>query len=276
LGSSVPDSAAYAAWIHLAYDVSAGHYFEAMDSISAVLKDRYAGVDEYVLVHANPRILDSLRSFDYYNLMERGRFVRDPNTLIVLRGGDSLGVPDSVHTARIRRMLEGMRIDVNIPAFRIRLLCHGDTLLDAPVRVGRNERAWLAVIGKTKSLRTPVGEGEIVRIARDPYYVNPRTGKRYRGTTRDDGQYTLMPRIPWLEPVIAGQRSGALIHPTTNRETLGRAYSNGCVGTREDDAWMIYYHAPLGTPVTYRYDLEEVIAGDTVRYGDVYGPRESR
>jgi L,D-transpeptidase ErfK/SrfK len=47
-----------------------------------------------------------------------------------------------------------------------------------------------------------------------------------------------------------------MIHPTTNPVTLGRAYSNGCIGTAEADAWIIYYHAPPGTPLKIRYDLE--------------------
>lgn len=265
------DSADFAGWAVLNSNLTAGGYFEKIDSLVDLIRNSGIDVDEYTLVLSNPRILDSLRAFDYYNLMDNGRFVYDPNSLVVLRAGDSIGIPDSLQIKKIRKMLAATRIDVNIPAFRLRLMTRGDTLIDAPVRVGQNAHAFMAVINRTKDMKTPLGSGEIVRIARDPWYVNPRTGKRYKGTTRDDGRFTLMPKIPWLEPVIAGQRSGALIHPTTNRNTLGRAYSNGCVGTREDDAWTIYYHAPLGTPVHFRYELVEVIGGDTIHYDDVYG-----
>ena len=51
-------------------------------------------------------------------------------------------------------------------------------------------------------------------------------------------------------------RNGQLIHPTTNPITLGKAYSNGCIGTNEGDAWVIYYYAPIGTKIKIRYDLD--------------------
>lgn len=44
------------------------------------------------------------------------------------------------------------------------------------------------------------------------------TGIKYDSTCRDDGNYTKMPVIPWLEPSINGIRYGAMIHPTTNRK----------------------------------------------------------
>ena len=81
-------------------------------------------------------------------------------------------------------------------------------------------------------------------------------GKRYEQTKRDDGRYTKMPLIPYIEPEINGHRYGELIHPTTNPITLGKAYSNGCVGMKEADTWRLYYYAPLGTKVVFRYDLE--------------------
>lgn len=80
-----------------------------------------------------------------------------------------------------------------------------------------------------------------------------------------------MPIIPWIEPSINGIRYGALIHPTTNPETLGKAYSHGCVGTTEQDAWFIYYNAPIGTPVFFRYDLTVIQpSGDILFLKDIY------
>lgn len=125
--------------------------------------------------------------------------------------------------------------------------------------------------GREISLRTPIGEGEIVRIEKNPTFINPSNNHRYYATRRDDGMYTKLPLIPWLEPSIGGVRPGALIHPTTNPETLGKAYSNGCVGTPEGAAWRIYYYAPLGTKVRFRYDLDIVTeAGDTLHLEDIY------
>ena len=67
-----------------------------------------------------------------------------------------------------------------------------------------------------------------------------------------------MPQIPFIETEINGLRNGQLIHPTTNPITLNKAYSNGCIGTKEADAWVIYYYAPIGTGITIRYDLNMV------------------
>jgi len=271
-----PDSSGIEGWVVVERKVMARNYFSFLDSVIQSCNAQGIPVDEYLLVHANSWILDTLRSHDYYNLTAKGTIVKDPLALVVFYPGDSLALPDSLHRTRLRRFLSGITLEVNIPAYQLRLLSLGDTLLNAPVRVGRNERAWLAVINTEKNLMTPIGEGKIVRIARDPYYVNPRTGKRYKGTTRDDGVYTRMPQIPWLEPEIDGRRQGSLIHPTTNPETLGKAYSNGCVGTQEDDAWTIYYHAPIGTRVVFKYNLTEVIGGDTIHYEDIYGKAISK
>ena len=43
------------------------------------------------------------------------------------------------------------------------------------------------------------------------------------------------------------------------------------MGTSEAAAWRIYFHAPLGTKVQYRYDLDVVNAvGDSIRLKDIY------
>ncbi len=80
-----------------------------------------------------------------------------------------------------------------------------------------------------------------------------------------------MPLIPTLEPEINGACYGQLIHPTTNPNTLGKAYSHGCIGTREGDAWRIFFHTRIGTPIEIRYDLTGIDSnGDTLVFPDVY------
>ena len=87
----------------------------------------------------------------------------------------------------------------------------------------------------------------------------------------DDEHFTKMPIIPWLEPSINNIRYGAMIHPTTNPKTLGKAYSHGCVGLTEADAWKVYYNAPIGTKVIFRYDLQVLNEkGDTILLQDIY------
>lgn len=268
----VRDSVAYN--IEVGYDVPVKKYFRFLDSIIAAADTLALGYkpDEYTLVHANPWIIDTLQSFDYYRLMERGIFVYDQPQLIVLHKGTKLMMPDSIWAASIRKKLKETVIDVNIPEFTLRIFQFGKKILECKVRVGRNADEYLQVAGRSVNLKTPIGKGEIVRIAREPLYINPRTGKKYDKTQRDDGKYTLMPIIPWIEPSINGIRYGAMIHPTTNPETLGKAYSHGCIGTTEHDAWFIYYNAPIGTPVIFRYDLMVIQPdGDTLFLKDIYG-----
>jgi L,D-transpeptidase ErfK/SrfK len=244
-------------YISIPSDVPMRRYFEVMDSLCAAADTAFGvSINEYELVHANHRLLDSLMAQDYYNAVRAGSIILNQMECIPLHKGDSLRIPLQSELDSIRSLFSSMLIDVNIPEFVLRIWA-GDSLLHVcPVRVGKNERKFLALAGHEVNLRTPVGEGSIVRIERNPIYINPVDGHRYKTTRRDDGRYTHLPRIPFLEPEINGIRSGALIHPTTNRSTLGKAISNGCVGLSEADAWMVYYHAPLGTRVRFRYDLE--------------------
>jgi L,D-transpeptidase ErfK/SrfK len=138
--------------------------------------------------------------------------------------------------------------------------------------VGRNEKKYLEMSGREQDLKTKTGNGFIVRYEKNPRYVNPVNNHEYFVTNRDDKKVTKLPQIPFLETEINGLRYGQLIHPTTNPITLGKAYSNGCIGTREGDAWTVYYFAPIGTKINIRYDLDVVNnEGATVVLKDIYG-----
>jgi len=253
-------------------DISMRHYFEAMDSICARVDSVYnVSINEYELVHTNPWIIDTLRAQDYYIAKSRGVIIDNQKEQVALHAGDALRIPTQAATDSIRQMLRTIIIDVNIPEYTLRILAPDTLLHECPVRVGKNERKYLALANHEVNLRTPIGEGSIIRIERNPLYINPVDGKRYKRTRRDDGRYTQLPRIPFLEPEINRIRSGALIHPTTNLSTLGKAVSNGCVGLSEADAWLVYYYAPLGTPVRFRYDLEVLDkAGKAILLRDIY------
>lgn len=257
-------------------DILMKDYFPYMDNLVAKLDTfRDRRINEYILVHANPWILDTLRQTDYYIRKQNGKFQYNQAEEIILHKGDSLLIPDSILAATLAKKLATTQIDVNIPEFTLRLLQAEDTLLITQVRVGQNREKYLELVKRKVDLRTPVGKGEIIRIARIPYYLNPETGKRYDSTKRDDNRYTKMPIIPWLEPSINGIRYGTLIHPTTNPKSLGKASSNGCVGTTEADGWIIYYYSPIGTRVNFRYDLQTVSAtGDTVRLRNIYSRKK--
>jgi L,D-transpeptidase ErfK/SrfK len=266
------DPAPYAFLIVIDTPVTVKHYYAFMDSLLAAYAPRVPyRLTEYIVAHANPWIIDTLVSFDYYARQERGEFINDQKEMTVLRKGEVLLIPKAPQADSINAMLDSTVIDVNIPEFKLRLLVNGAVKYTFPVRVGRNERKYLAMAGREVSLRTPIGEGEIMRIAYNPAFINPADNKLYYATKRDDGKYTQLPLIPWLEPTIDGRRQGSLIHPTTNQATLGRPYSNACVGLPEGAAWIVYYNAPLGTKVRFRYQLDIVNdAGDSVKLKDIY------
>lgn len=228
-------------------------------------------LDEYLLALANPWLIDSLAETDYYRRKERGETVYNQLDLVVLRQGDTLFLPDSTQAAALLAARAETWIDVNIPEFRLRIVAGSDTLYSFPVRVGQARTRYLATTGHPVNLRTRSGRGKIIRVNRFPIFIEPVYSKKYATKKRDDGIVTRMPRIPWLEPEINGQHLGQMIHPMPNPRTLGTAASNGCIGLHEADAWRVYYHAPLGTPVVVRYDLQIVGArGDTVMLADVY------
>ena len=252
--------------------VTIRNYFKFIDDLVRHYADSVPyPLTEHFLVRTNPWLIDSLAETDYYRQMEHGNFVYDQRQMVVLHPGDTLRLPGPVTAAALAEQIKNTRLDINIPAFRLRIVEADSTLYDFPVRVGKNEKKYLGMAGHTVDLRTQTGTGEIIRINRDPAFYKPETGERYYLTNRDDGRRTWMPIIPWLEPAIGGRRLGQLIHPTTNPKTLGKPASHGCIGLKEGDAWRVYYHAPLGTRVVIRYDLTEIApTGDTLRYNDIY------
>lgn len=253
-------------------DICVGDYFSFMDSITTAYDSvvNYP-LSEHLLVHANPWIIDTLANTDYYRMIEKDSFVYDQGDCLVLREGDSLKIPDSLLAGRILKGFQNTFIDINIPEYKLRIFQDSSELFSFPIRVGQNRKRYLAMGERVTDLRTKTGSGTIVRHARDPDYYNPTTGRRFHLTRRDDQKTTLMPQIPWIETEINGMRYGQMIHPTTNPKTLGKAYSNGCIGTKEADAWVIYYYAPLGTEIHIRYDLKakDSIGGE-IELEDIY------
>ncbi|MBL7828716.1 MAG: L,D-transpeptidase [Saprospiraceae bacterium] len=257
------------------HEVPVKSYFKFMDTLCRRLDTLVDyDLDETLLTRANPWLMDTLILTDYYLRKARGEFVYDQTLLVVLRHGDTLRLPSPAQATALKSSIQNTWLDVNIPEFRMRIVEGSDTLFSFPVRVGQNRQRYLEAINRVEVLRTRKGEGEIFRINRNPVWSNPVTGKSYKETERDDGLRTKLPQIPWLEPVINGIRYGQMIHPTTNPETLGKAYSNGCIGTSEADAWRVYFFAPLGTKVVIRYDLAQILpSGDTLLLKDVYSKR---
>lgn len=231
-------------------------YFQYIDSIVKHYNsiNNYK-LSEHILVRHNPWIIDSLANTDYYRMIAKDSFVYNQKDLIVLRKGCSIKIPDSLESSNIEKEFKSTWIDLNIPEYKLRIYRDSVLLYEFLVRVGRNEKKYLKMAGRVLDLRTKTGSGTIVKHVKNPDYYNPVNGNQYFVTNRDDGKVTKLPQIPFIETEINGIRDGQLIHPTTNQETLGKAYSNGCIGTKEADAWIIYYYAPIGTKIKIRYDL---------------------
>lgn len=227
---------------------------------------------EHLLVRANPWIIDNLENTDYYRQKVLGIIEYDQRQLPVLHAGDTIFIPDTQTAYDLLDRISQTRIDINIPEFSLKVIERDEVIHCISVRVGQNLKRYQQATGRIEDLRTQPGNGKIVHINREPtIFSDPYTGKRFTHTKRDDGVITRMPVIPWLEPEINGIRLGQLLHPTTNKESIGKAYSNGCIGFTEGEAWRLYYYSPIGTRVTIRYDLMLVNRpGDTIFLPDIY------
>ena len=254
-------------------DITISKYFHYIDS----LVTHYDSIipfkmTEHLIVRNNPWIIDSLANTDYYRMMDRDSFVYDQKQMVILKAMDTLVIPSHQRAIELDSVFKRTHLDVNIPEFKLRVFLDDMMLYEFPIRVGQNRKRFLEMNQRITDLKTKTGTGTIIRHNRDPEYYNPVDGKRFYTTRRDDDRVTLMPMIPWIETRINDLRNGQLIHPTTNPNTLGKAYSNGCIGTTEADAWIIYYHAPIGTPIAIRYDLDIPDGnGNSIKLKDIYG-----
>ncbi len=233
------------------------HYFSYMDSLVTVYDSlTHYPLSEHILVKSNSWIIDTLANTDYYRMMQRDSFVYDQRKMIVLGPKNSIIIPDSLEVYSIKEAFGKTRIDINLPEYKLRVYEDSMLLATYPIRIGQNKRKYLKMGDKLTDLKTLQGKGQIIGYRKNPAFYNPTTGKQFFVTRRDDNKTTLMPQIPWIVTEIDGIRNGQLIHPTTNPKSLGKAYSNGCIGVKESDAWRIYYQCPIGTKINIRYDLK--------------------
>ncbi|KGL62483.1 L,D-transpeptidase [Polaribacter sp. Hel1_85] len=255
-------------------NITVENYFQFLDSI-VIKYDSITSykLTEHLLVRANPWIINTLKNTDYYLMKEKDSFIYNQKKMIVLKKGDQLILPNYKLAKKLLNLFENTKIDVNIPEFKLRIFENSKELYNFSVRVGRNEKKYLKMAGRVLDLKTKTGEGTIVRHERFPDFYNPANGHQYFVTNRDDEKVTKLPQIPFIETEINGLRYGQLIHPTTNPKTLGKAYSNGCIGTKESDIWVIYYYAPINTKISIRYDLniKDAVSGKNVFLKDIYG-----
>lgn len=253
-------------------DITVDNYFQYLDSlVKAYNAFMPYKLSEHLLVRHNPWIIDTLQNTDYYRNIAKDSFVYNQKKMIALPKGNVIGIPNALLASKLSSAFKKTRLDINIPEYKLRIFQDSILLHEFSVRVGRDEKKYLKMAGREQDLRTKTGKGIIVGHVKNPDYYNPVDGRQYHVTRRDDEKITKLPQIPFIETEINGVRNGQLIHPTTNQNTLGKAYSNGCIGTKEADAWVIYYYTPIGTKINIRYDLNVVDAfGDSNNLQDVY------
>jgi L,D-transpeptidase ErfK/SrfK len=252
------------------------NYFQYIDSL-VVKYDSLTPylLTEHLLVRANPWIIDTLQNTDYYRMKARDSFIYNQKKMIALPKGSSIIIPDHKSAKKIKNYFKNTHIYVNIPEYKLRIIEDSVVIYEFLVRVGRNEKKYLEMSGRIQDLRTKTGTGKIVTHFKNPKYINPVNNHKYGVTKRDDNLVTKLPKIPSIETEINGLRYGQLIHTTTNPVTLGKAYSNGCIGTKEADAWVIYYYTPINTKIQIRYDLNVLDDyGNTIVLKDIYNKRK--
>lgn len=237
-------------------DIAVKNFFRTLENIAKKYTDSVGyTLNIYQLVNHNAWIIDSLSHTSYYWLKERGIKDLNQKERIVIKKGTVLLIPTKKEAEILSSRLSANKILINIPEYKLRIF-HEDLLIfDCMVRVGRNESRYLKSIDKYMDLRTRKGKGFVYNTQQNPVWINPVDGKRYYETKRDDGVVTKMPITPSITNWLDGYVSGQLIHATTNLETLGKAYSNGCIGTSEEDIWRIFFYCPPGTEVEIIYDL---------------------
>ena len=257
--------------------VTIENYFQFLDSIVQKYDSLTSyNLNEHLLVRANPWIIENLKNTDYYILKAKDSFVYNQKKMIVFRKGDLIVLPDSIKAHDILQAFKKTYIDINIPEYKLRIIEGSTELYKFPIRVGRPEWKYLKMADRIIDLKTKIGSGYIINQVRNPDYYNPVNGHQYFVTRRDDNKITAMPQIPFIETEINGIRNGQLIHPTTNPITLEKAYSNGCIGTKEADAWVIYYYAPIGTKIRIRYDINvKDSTGKNIVLKDIYNNKEN-
>lgn len=174
-----------------------------------------------------------------------------------------------------------VRIEVNLPAYRLDLFVSGDRVRIYPVAIGMPD------------FRTPRGTFDIRAIEWNPWWIPPRSdwAKAEKVTPPGPGNPMGKVRFPFRRPYV--------VHGTPERASIGKAASHGCVRLANPDAielavlvqrallgnvvsdtlqrraarsrQTVNVQLPHGVLLRIRYDLAEVIGDTLFVYPDPYG-----
>ena len=144
---------------------------------------------------------------------------------------------------------DSLRIVINVPARRLRLVQGGALVASYPIAVGR------------PATPTPRGSFRILQMAKDPTWA-PRGGP-------------VVPPGPgnplgtrWMRITADGYG----IHATNDPRSIGHARSKGCVRMLTADAEAVFAQVQRGTRVDIVYELDgwDEEHDTAVRYPDLY------
>lgn len=173
-----------------------------------------------------------------------------------------------------------LRLDINLPAYRVDLSSAGQ--LTATFRVAIGARKY----------KTPVGHFAVTSVEWNPWWIPPRSEWARKDTVTPPGPTNPMGRVKlWFGPMY-------FVHGSPVPQSIGHAASHGCVRMRNGDAVDLAARVlelaaptldsialasmrrdttttrtiplPRPVPLTTRYDVVEVRLDTLWVYPDVY------
>jgi murein L,D-transpeptidase YcbB/YkuD len=190
---------------------------------------------------------------------------------------DPVAVDDNVVSQRY----DGLRIEINVAARKLRLYDHGDQLV----------KTYRIAVGSAK-YKTPIGPKVLDQIVWNPWWIPPKSGWAKNSKPTPPGY-----KNP-LGPVKMRIGPAILIHGTNAPNSIGRPASHGCMRMNSSDAvelaWYIqqrlssqndpsylamykkhrsrtvYVSLSQSVPVNVVYRLAEVQDGKLHVYQDIY------
>ncbi|MCK5684876.1 L,D-transpeptidase [bacterium] len=159
-------------------------------------------------------------------------------------------------------------IVINIPSYELFLHNQG-VISKYNIRIGKQSKP------------TDIGNGVIVKKISNPvfrYTIGENTGEiitKSRIYDTPNGKLLKVIPMPYermrsLEPMINGKRNGQMIHSTTNSETIGFAWSSGCIGLTIKDMLELYPKIILYTKIAIKYEVIKYTGKAIILYQDIY------
>ncbi|MGH7724136.1 MAG: L,D-transpeptidase [Candidatus Eiseniibacteriota bacterium] len=160
---------------------------------------------------------------------------------------DQLDLPQGI--GAVLPWEDTVRVVINVPARRLRLVRGNELVRAYPVAVGRPDSP------------TPTGQFRILQKTKDPTWA-PKGRKPVPPG----------PQNPLGHRWMRISEDGYGIHATNEPGSIGRARSHGCIRMSRSDAEDLFERVTIGTPVEIVYELNGYDdEGEPALHDDVYG-----